>query len=201
MSFVAVCPFCRRKVQAHAGDLGQSVQCKKCKNYFTLAPQDETPPPEASARAAMQYLFAAKASQATRQAHEAVVAPTEKPAASAATGVNPASPHAETAEHVLVTVPETPSLRIAKQPLQSQPAPAARASWDPFALATLLLGGLALVCAAVNVLTWLTMPLAGAGILAGGVGFVAAPRPSTRDKLALMIGETLSIAVFVYTLF
>ena len=199
MSFVAVCPFCHRKVQAHAGDLGQSVECKKCKNYFTLAPQDEMAPPEATAHAAMQYLFAVKAKAAATA--PADVAPTGKSAALDAAGAKPASPHAETAGHVVMTVPETPRLRMGTPPLQKQPAPAASASWDPLAVAALLLGGLGLACAATDVLQWLTAPLAGAGILAGVVGFLAAPRHAARDKVLLALGAALSGAVFCYAVF
>ena len=48
MPFIAVCPFCGRKVQAPTNAVGHSIACKKCRNHFTLAPSDDLLPPLAT---------------------------------------------------------------------------------------------------------------------------------------------------------
>src|SRR5262245_43269910 len=81
MPFLAACPFCQRKVQAPDAALGQSIACKKCHSYFTLAPADDLPPLEATARTAHDYMIAAKTT--------ALAPPVDKPATSPAAAPAP----------------------------------------------------------------------------------------------------------------
>ena len=198
MPFVAACPFCRRKVQAPDSALGHSVACKKCKNHFTLAPEDGLSPPEATARAALQYIIAANPTAGS-------ALPLRPPATSPTVRtIAPPLPEArvpaqiDTAEHVVATTPETPRLHVV-QPPQMAPQPAI--PWNGYAVAALLLSCVAFSCATFRGLSWLAYPLAGAGLLAGVIGLVATPIETRRDAFALLLGGALSVAVLMWMLF
>lgn len=187
MAFIAACPFCQRLVQAPDGALGQSIACKKCKNHFTLAPADDVPAPRSGPNSAVMHATAAR--------------PQPAPPRAARTGPD------DTLEHAVVaTAPDLPPLEAAGNALPaiapSPVAPPAPATpWNLFAVATLLLSSLALVCATVSWLQWLTIPLAGAGLLSGVICVVGTPIESTRDAIVLGLGgvvtpPTLLIALF-----
>lgn len=168
--------------------MGRSVACKKCGNNFTLAPSEDIPQPTAAAGGAAAAISAMKA-------------PVAAPAPAHA---DPAQ--VDTAAHaVVVTTPDTPRLQMPPAPtMMPAPTPVApamrRVPWNGFAVAAFFLGGVALGCASVSWLQWLTFPLAGAGILAGVICLLATPLETTRDALLLLVGGAVSIAVVLIAL-
>lgn len=204
MPFLAACPFCRRKVQAPDTALGQSIACKKCHNYFTLAPEDDVPPPEATARTAQEYLIAAKANAMAPPPQGPPAAQPAAPAAAQSTmPPTPAAPVAaqvDTVQHVaMTTMPEMPRFRqTALPPLDAEPA--ASDDMNPLLLAPVVLGVVALLFAAMNWLSWLMIPLAGVGILTGVVAWLTVPIESHRDGVLVLLGSAISAVAFIWGL-
>ena len=184
MSFIAICPFCRRKVQAPDSTLGQSIACKKCKNNFTLAPDDYLPPVK-TGDSAVSTVGAAKATSP--------VATTEPPPSTV-----------ETTEHsISATAPDTPRLQapLRLAPVSAPPPPGQRVPWNPFGVAALLLGSVALLCASISWLQWATIPLAGAGLLSGVIALLATPIETQRDAIVLFLAGLLTLSVLAIALF
>ena len=199
MPFLAACPFCRRKIQAPDTALGQSVACKKCHSYFTLAPEDDLPPPEATARTAQEYLLAARANALAPLAGQAAAVPT----AQSTTPQPPAKPSAaqvDTVQHVaMITMPETPRLvPTILPPLEDKSA--SSDGVNLLYLAPFVLGGVALLCGIMGWLPWLTIPLASVGILTGVIAWLTAPIESHRDGVLVLLGSAVSAAAFVWAL-
>ncbi|MCI0681573.1 MAG: hypothetical protein L0Y71_05685 [Gemmataceae bacterium] len=195
MPFLAACPFCRRKVQAPEAAIGQSVACKKCHNYFTLAPEDNVPP-EAGARPAHDARAQSNAAAppvAGNTAATSASAPAAKPG-SAPTG----SPQTETLKHVaMVTVPDMPRLT------QFSPSPERESDedeWNAWLLTPAVLGAGALLCAILGLLPWLTIALAGVGLIAGVIAWRTTPMESLRDGVLVLLGSAVSAAAFVWAI-
>src|SRR5687767_2763615 len=175
MPFLAACPFCRRRIQAPDTALGQSVACKKCHNYFTLAPADDMPPAEASPRDAQQYL--------AKSQMNAAAGPAAAAATPAAAPAKSSGAHVDTVQHTA----------MAKMPrlLQTMlPPPEEELASDeinPVHLGPIVLGVIALLCVAFGWLAWLPIPLAGAGILVGVVAWLTSPIESHRDGVLVLL--------------
>ena len=196
MPFLASCPFCRRKVQAPEAALGQSIACKKCHNYFTLAPEDDLPPPEATARNAQEYLLAAKASALNPPPGQAGPAsPFATPPPSATSAV-----HVDTVVHAATkTIPETPRL-LQPPPPPIDDEPDAAGEINLLTATPLVLGVIAMLCAATAWLPWLAIALGGIGILAGVVAWLAARIESHRAGLLVFVGSVLSGVALIWAL-
>jgi hypothetical protein len=192
MPFLASCPFCRRKVQAPEAALGQSIACKKCHNYFTLAPEDDLPPPEATARNAQEYLLAAKANALNPPGQAGPSSPVSTPA-SEKSGV-----HVDTVVHASTkTIPETPRLLQTAPPLDE---PDAAGEINLLTATPLVLGVIAMLCAALAWRPALTIGLGSLGILAGVIAWLAARINSHRDGLLVFLGSVLSVVALVWAL-
>lgn len=179
--------------------MGQSIACKKCHNYFTLAPEDDLPPPEATARTAQEYLIAARANALNPPAGE----PAAGPAAKSPMLPPPPTPVAaqvDTLQHVAMkTMPEMPQLTYAMPPpLEDEPV--SSDGMKPLLLTPLVLGVVALLCASMGWLPWLTIPLAGVGILTGVIAWLTAPIESHREGVLVFLGSAASAGAFVWAL-
>jgi hypothetical protein len=166
--------------------MGQSLACKKCNNHFTLAPVDDLP---------------ASALAGGEEHRRGTVTSPPTPALPIST-----ANHKETLEPTVTAgEPKAEPIQVTAS-LPSESLPVAPIPWNRYAVAALLLASLALGCAAVSWLQWLTIPLAGAGMLAAIICLVGTPIESPRDAVVLAIGglvaaPTLFIALFWPALF
>jgi hypothetical protein len=205
MSFLAQCSFCGHQVKARDGALGASVRCPRCDNHFTAAPREEPAPAEALARFRLSKAAA-------------VVTAPPPPAADARTS-DPNSPDSSAApvaaaDRALaqgMALPANPTLaamgttgeeaaaEVAEPPAPETDLATTRAFGGRIhlvGLAALLLTGAGLVCAAIEGLSWLTIPLAALGLLTALVA-VAVCLSGSRPALLFPIGASLLSAALL----
>ena len=201
MPFVAECILCGQKVRLPDRASGASVQCPRCKSYFTAAAEDDRLP-------ANPHHIASIAAQAKT---DTPLAPTTRPVPPPADD-DPADAPPSDPE-----LSETPSAAASEAPARASvsafaPSPfdrPARVSWklppiDPVGLASLLLAGAALLCASfawwLYELTWLVLPLVVIGLLVGGVGIVRGMMAPKRRFVLAALGAALSLVLLVIAL-
>jgi hypothetical protein len=167
MPFIASCPFCRRKVQAPSAALGQSVACKRCNNFFTLAPDDE---------AALHHAKAASSSELEALRSDVAPPPPSTHRVSSLPPPEPALASSKDNSPLTETVPQHQPVTAAALPVLSEPQRAhvasAKLRWHTVGVSAMALGSVALVCAGVAWLQAFTIPLAALGLIAGAFGLI-----------------------------
>jgi hypothetical protein len=186
MSFIASCPFCRRKVQAPRRALGQSIACKRCNNFFTVAPDDEAALHHAKTESSSELEIGLKAAlpiappptqRTTSMPHDTRgLTPLGSPDA-AAPDEKDLSLTETVRQHERITAPILPVLR---EPPRAQVRPT-KLGWHTLGVVAMALGSFALVCAGVSWLQWLTIPLAALGLIAGAFGLIVDYTEKTEE--------------------
>lgn len=172
MSFKARCEFCQLELQAPDHALGMSVRCPRCENHFTVAPLEP-------AVALPAHWRGKKVAASSKVAHVPVGLAAEPTSARTAS----ADP-----------VPQVASASVAPEGSSAE-----QTSWrrhlTPAGVVALLSGGLGLMFASFWGWTWLTIPLAGLGIVIGLAGVVWAHVSDSSGKPVAVGGAVLSAGV------
>jgi hypothetical protein len=203
MPFLTQCMFCNHQIQAPDHSLGASGRCPKCSNWFTLVPA--TTPARGSGTAFRRG---------------PVVRPAPPPSPSGGASAMPSQtplPPSKSPQHLPPLVPKQAEV-MASLPVPSEPpspvaaplpfvttvpefhepgseVPFTRRLIHPAGAAALLLAGLALLCAAVQSLCFLVLPLAILAFLIGAIGtFVAWPKGGMRLGF-VSAGAVVAVAV------
>jgi hypothetical protein len=193
MSFIASCPFCRRKVKAPERALGQSFACQRCQNYFTLAPDDDAAL-QVQAQSSSGFEIAA---QADPQAAPAASPPRSAPAAPRAAAPDDAA-LTETARQL---EPLTARVLPVLNEMGPVAAPVDRPGWHTIGVIALFLGGIALAFASIPGLQWLTIPFAGLGLIAGAFGLMVDYTPQSEEwtpKVGAILCAVLLVVAFAW---
>jgi hypothetical protein len=178
MSFIASCPFCRRKVKAPEHALGRSISCKRCHNHFTLAPDDEAELHQVAAPSSSEL-------EINFQAMPPTVTPSKRSGRGPRHPEN-VSPSGETVPQLkpLTTpaLPVLPALGDVAPPLgPSSVGQPERLGWHTIGVVSMFLGSLALGCASLEWLQWLTIPLSALGLIAGAFGLMVDYTEKTEE--------------------
>jgi hypothetical protein len=194
MPFLATCPFCPAKFQLSRKAMGGSVRCPECGNYFTAVPPEE----EATdlGTPAMRALAAKKRAAALAPPGEEGTVEVSSPAGST--------------DQLDIPPPPPPVIRSAEEVTSpSIPAPTATPipGWiNVWGLVALVLGATGLFFAAVSPwimhLRYLTIPLAGLGLLVCILGFLATlDDRKIKDVVWLFLGGLVSLGVLLVAAF
>lgn len=160
MPFIAECPFCSGKVRVPTSAEGQSAECPRCGDSFTLVPM-LNPPREGSEPPRPAGPRIDPPSRSTPHRMPAVAAPSTETSVPATAVDRPATPPRD-------TTPVPPRVLNPPRP-RAVPPPRRRPAPGP-GLGAFVLGGLALALFALPATSLLAWPLAGLGLLLGVVG-------------------------------
>jgi hypothetical protein len=187
MSFVAHCPYCSTSIRAADHATGLSVECPRCRSFFTVVP---------AARATAKTTSMPWSRPPAKTAP--VPVPEPRPVA-----LPPVDPYghiplarADSAPLNLQSgLPAPPILGEAEE----QPA-LPHSQLEPFGVLGLLLGSGALVCASVPGLAFLTLALGAIGLILGGIGLVHGRERSRAARLVARAGSLVSFLVVAVAL-
>jgi hypothetical protein len=177
MSFTAKCPSCRVKMRFPAEAAGASIECPKCHNFFTAAPEEEAPSPERFQRLA--------AVVARHDSAEASVAVTAAVPRSANNGTQSSPPAAD--RLIGYSLPEMP------------PVTPGRAT-NFCGVAAFLCGSVALLCASISAVHVVTIPLAMLGLVAGIAGLLVEDQ-RRKGVILTGLGAFVCLPVLVLGIF
>jgi hypothetical protein len=178
MAFLARCHFCPTTIKLPDTSLGASIQCPRCRNQFTAAPQEETSSPAPHFRSRLP----------AKQAGGGPSTPVTAVSASAVAG------QATSGRKVSFAAP-TAVAGLAQEPDSNAPGLSVVLGVTGF-----FSGGLAILLANSAALRLLTIPLAALGLLLGvAAAFVVGDR-SARAYLAPAAAGTIGLAVLLLAL-
>jgi hypothetical protein len=169
MPLIAACPFCAVKVRLARNVEGASVECPRCRNFFTAASEDALFPKPTSRQP--------EAPTSPGAAFPTAPAVETDPAAGELRGSEPVAP-----TRVTVVLP--------------LPAPAAPRV-EPWEAAALVGGGLALLTASIPAVSFLTIPLALAGLALAALAPLLRQRPSKLGAWSPVVGAALNLLVLL----
>ncbi len=173
MPFVTRCPSCRKKMRFSENAAGSSRECPRCHNFFTVAPEEEMVVPET-------WRFR----------------DSEVPAGS--DGISAATTATSTREAVPVTAPAAvlPVCAAPAEDLLSSP----QRTFNPWGVASFLLGSVGLACASFAAVDLLTIPLAAIG-LCGAILGLSTEESRRRGVLLPALGTAVCLPVLILAIF
>jgi hypothetical protein len=208
MSLIATCPFCALKVRLSQNAVGASVECPRCRSYFTAA--DDSLVPEAGKSRDPFRPPVMQPAQARAPGVHPDAPPVGKPAAGGDEGRTDEQVLADDAANhegpILGPGPEAPTLDAPAHVAGSQTRrvnvvlatqTVRLPVVEPWEAAALLAGSLALVTASVRQLNSLTIPLAALGLLLAIAAPLIRAGPSKLGALGPAFGVIVSAAVLI----
>jgi hypothetical protein len=176
MPFNAECPFCRvifRGVPSRR--LGESLECPRCGNAFTLAAM-LGPIPAQKPKSITKVVLSTNGSVVAVQTAEPVVSPTTTPPT--------------------VEIPSAPVVTVVQAPAPAAPPAFRVRRRNDFGVASFVSGSVAMLTAALPYLNVLTLPLSliGAGLGVAGIAVLSARR---RGVGYPALGLTVSLLALV----